>query len=119
MDDETSHDDSIGRLLTERGTLSPNLNQLLGGRPHNMLRILVIPAHNVALPAPNCCRIAPEQALVSLLGSLSSSVIPESACTAVSEAAEGIDAEESASTLMGGMPTLHREVFEYLGRCAN
>ncbi|CAM9572248.1 unnamed protein product, partial [Ectocarpus fasciculatus] len=66
---------------------------------------------------PHCANSMVEAslALVSLLGSLSSSVIPESACTAVSEAAEGIDAEERASALMGGMPTLHREVFEYLG----
>ncbi|CAM9717188.1 unnamed protein product [Ectocarpus sp. 4 AP-2014] len=53
-------------------------------------------------------------ALITLLGSLSSSIIPESACAAVSEAVAELDVEERASALMGGMPTLHRDVFEYL-----
>ncbi|CAM9194753.1 unnamed protein product [Ectocarpus sp. 8 AP-2014] len=53
-------------------------------------------------------------ALVALLGSLSSSVIPESACAAVSEAVAELDVEERASALMGVMTTLHRDVFEYL-----
>ncbi|CAM9189144.1 unnamed protein product [Ectocarpus sp. 12 AP-2014] len=55
-----------------------------------------------------------DTALVTLLGSLSSSVIPESACAAVSEAVAELDVEERASALMGGIPTLHRDVFEYL-----
>ncbi|CAM9553714.1 unnamed protein product, partial [Ectocarpus sp. 12 AP-2014] len=76
-------------------------------------------AVNTGAEFPPHCASSMAEALVTLLGSLSSSVIPESACAAVSQAVAELDVEERASALMGGMPTLHRDVFEYLIRCAN
>ncbi|CBJ29438.1 conserved unknown protein [Ectocarpus siliculosus] len=99
-----SHYDQPG-LLVDKG----NEQEILGIRA----------AVNAGAEFPPHCANSMVEALVTLLGSLSSSVIPESAWAAVSEAVAELDAEERASALMGGMPTLNRDVFEYLSRCAS
>lgn len=56
------------------------------------------------------------QALEALLTSLTVSVIPESACRTVSEAAGPLDAREATRAFLASFSPLHRDVFVYLIR---
>ncbi|CAM9292888.1 unnamed protein product, partial [Hapterophycus canaliculatus] len=64
---------------------------------------------------PPHCGHSMAEALVTLLESLSLSVVPESACSAVSEAGVAtVDVGERAHKFLEGLPPSHRHVFAYL-----
>ncbi|CAM9247240.1 unnamed protein product, partial [Scytosiphon promiscuus] len=64
---------------------------------------------------PPHCGCSMVEALVTLLESLSLSVVPESACSAISEAGGATaGVEEKANRLLGTLSPLHRDVFAYL-----